>query len=131
MRAMVPLRALCQTLFVWHSAARHPARNYRYFSIKFPGSRTSLIRSKRLIPTSRPRPILSMLPSALFLSCSELCGMLGSVKIGAAISESISGFPVGATVAVTNQSVSSAGNSFAVPLLPPVRLPAQSFNFDQ
>jgi hypothetical protein len=31
---------------------------------------------------------------------SELCDMLGSVKIGAAISKSMSGFPVGATVAV-------------------------------
>jgi hypothetical protein len=29
--------------------------------------------------------------------------MLGSVKIGAAISKSISGFPVGATVAVAKQ----------------------------
>jgi hypothetical protein len=44
-----------------------------------------------------------MLPSALFVSCSELCDMLGSVKIGAAISKSISGFPVGATVAVTQK----------------------------
>lgn len=41
--------------------------------------------------------------------------MLGSVKIGAAISKSISGFPVGATVAVTKQSVSSVGSVFAAP----------------
>jgi len=35
------------------------------------------------------------------MSCSELRDMLGSVKIGAAISKSMSGFPVGATAAVT------------------------------
>jgi len=45
----------------------------------------------------------------LFLSCSELDVVRGSVKIGAAISKSVSGFPACAQVAVTIQSVSSVG----------------------
>jgi hypothetical protein len=56
--------------------------------------------------------------------------MLGSVKIGAAISKSVSGFPACATVAVTKSSVSSVGNGFAVPLFQPVRLPHKSSKFD-
>src|SRR5512136_2735366 len=60
------------------------------------------------------------------MSCSELRDMLGSVKIGAAISKSISGFPVGATAAVTKSSVSSVGYGFAVPLFRPVQIPLDS-----
>ena len=53
------------------------------------------------VPSSCRRPILPTLPSALYVSCFELRDILGSVKIGAAISKSVSGFPAGATVAVT------------------------------
>jgi hypothetical protein len=56
--------------------------------------------------------------------------MLGSVKIGAAICVSVSGFPARRHVAVTKQSVSSVGNGFVVPLIQPVRLPHKASTFD-
>ena len=53
------------------------------------------------VPSSCRRPILPTLPSALYVSCFELRDILGSVKIGAAICVSVSGFPACRHVAVT------------------------------
>jgi hypothetical protein len=62
--------------------------------------------------------------------------MLGSVKIGAAISKSISGFPVGATVAVT-KLIGFVGQLWVLPFLSfsrfvyrTIPLSSMSFNAD-
>ncbi len=105
MQAMGPLRAVCQTLFVWHTAARPSACNLGIGTIRFYSfaSRRSLSRSgigtgSIILP---PPDFAHASIRTLYVSCSELRDILGSVKIGAAISKSVSGFPAGATVAVT------------------------------